>query len=267
MLRLLLLLLLALPLSARAATISSTTCPGTGCVTTYLGNLTATAVSVQVSGTWVGTLAFEGSNDNATYTALRAYPVDGNGSYTSSTTANGAWMVPASGLLYVRVRASAWTSGSATVLPQPTSSGVVVDIVRAVGSTFGEVAVSGTVGLSSATVTALGPQACVNGRAHRIGIDATAEPVPADLPDGGNGALTGRTMLLLQNPDATHSVSCSLDPGDGGVPDCATPGFGFTLIPRAPHVALPLSDAERLLCVACTGSSVPLEYLERSCSR
>jgi hypothetical protein len=263
--------LLLLPVTATAGSITTTTCTAsvtTGCVTLDLSASSSAGSAVAtVSGTWAGTLRFEGSTTSTgTYNALRAYPV-GGGSYASETSANGAWLVATEGMVYVRARATSLESGTAVVVLQPSSQPVVPDVVRVVGSTFGEVAVSGTVTLSDTTVSALGPQACTNGRARRLGIGSTPEAVPADLPDGGNGAMPGRTMLLLQDPDANHSIACSLDPGDGGVPDCAVPGFGFTLIPRAPHVALPLGDADRLLCVACTGSSVALEYLERSCAR
>lgn len=259
MTRLFVFLLLALPLMGRAATISSTTCPGTGCVVTYLGNLSATAVSVQVTGTWVGTLAFEGSNDGSNYVPLRGYPVAG-GSYASDTSGNGAWTLPAGGLLYVRVRASVWTSGTATVMPQPTSSPVAVDIVRAVGSTFGEVAVSGIVDLSSSTLASMGNYVCTAAEAHRLGLTTTPTVVPSEPP------ITGRTSWTVVNVDTvgTKTIACRVDPGDGGVPDCATPGFGLTVLPNGGSLTLPVRESDTIRCVACTATTT-IEHTEEAC--
>lgn len=298
MLRLLLFLLLALPLSGRAATISSTTCPGSGCVTTYLGNIPATAVSVQVSGAWVGTIVFEGSNDGSSYIDLRGYPVAG-GAFVTSTAGNGAWTLPAGGLLYVRVRASAWTSGSATVLPQPTSSTVVADVVRAVGSTFGEVSVttatdgglpvtlgsqrvsveatgpggdpvaifgSTTTTLTPETVAALGPAPCTLRAGDWVTVSsASATPVPPDLSDGGIGAFPGRTAMLLVNASETNSVVCDPMTADGGTPEWNV--RGVPLFSNGGHNEWEARDNVRIYCRAKSGVSVAVAPTEKSCAR
>lgn len=152
-----------LPMLSPAATISSTTCASpntTGCVTLSFTNYpsTVSAVGTQVTGTWVGTIEFQGSVDGTTYTPLRGYPV-GGGVYASDTSSNGAWTVLTAGMLYFRVRATGWTSGSATVSLHVTSSPFMPDVIRSVGATFGEVQVSGLVeaNLTSSTLAALDP--------------------------------------------------------------------------------------------------------------
>ena len=72
------------------------------------------SVIVQVTGTWTATLSFEISLDNATYVAVEALPAEGGTSVTSTTT-NGVWVVPLIGAGEFRLRASAFTSGTAVV--------------------------------------------------------------------------------------------------------------------------------------------------------
>lgn len=74
---------------------------------------TSTAMLV-VSGTWVATLAFEASVDSITYFSIQAQTVPGNAGVTS-TVANGQFGLSVGGFQSVRIRASAYTSGTATV--------------------------------------------------------------------------------------------------------------------------------------------------------
>lgn len=71
-------------------------------------------VAVQISGTWVGTLQFEGTIDGVTW-----YPVNavraGSSNVPQTTTVNGLHRMTPAGLAQVRVTATAWTSGTATI--------------------------------------------------------------------------------------------------------------------------------------------------------
>jgi hypothetical protein len=79
-------------------------CPGAG------------SVSLSVAGTWTGTLAFYISGDDGTsWTAVAARTVGTSSSSASTTTANGLFVVPVQGQQRVKVEASAWSTGSATV--------------------------------------------------------------------------------------------------------------------------------------------------------
>jgi hypothetical protein len=68
---------------------------------------------IQITGTWAGTVQFEGSIDGVTFTALSATPIAGTVSVVQ-TTVNGLWQAAAP-LVSMQVRMSAWTSGSAVV--------------------------------------------------------------------------------------------------------------------------------------------------------
>lgn len=86
-----------------------------------IGRASATAVGVQISGTWVGTITFQASIDGVNWTTfgtttdgLLPFPAGTPG--VNSTTANGTWtMTGFSGLVFFQAVATAWTSGTATV--------------------------------------------------------------------------------------------------------------------------------------------------------
>jgi epidermal growth factor receptor substrate 15 len=72
------------------------------------------SIGVQVSGIWVGTLAFEGSVDGTNYVAIAARSPN-VGTPVTTTTANNVWRITAGGFINVRLRSTAWTSGTAVV--------------------------------------------------------------------------------------------------------------------------------------------------------
>lgn len=113
-----LLILLALVTSAAygqaSGTITATgaTCAVTNaCLSTSVANTIATA-NVTVSGTYVGTLQFEGSGDGTNFFSLSGAQLT---SSTAAVNTGGTWTFSVAGLTNIRVRASAYTSGTATV--------------------------------------------------------------------------------------------------------------------------------------------------------
>jgi len=98
----------------------------------------------QIAGTWAGTLQFETTLDGSTWTALDVFPTTGTTAITS-TTANGIWTGTVGGLAQIRVRASAWSSGSSTILIRITT------VSAKKGSTAGGAADTfGTIGTATA---------------------------------------------------------------------------------------------------------------------
>lgn len=72
------------------------------------------SAAVQVTGTWVATLQFEGTVDGANYFNVNAVqPTSGNS--INQTSGNGQWFIGCAGLAKLRVRCSSFTSGTATV--------------------------------------------------------------------------------------------------------------------------------------------------------
>jgi hypothetical protein len=75
------------------------------------------AAALQVTGTFVGTVTFEGAvdKDNPTWVAIRGTSLNDGSKGTTATTA-GIWILSTVGLEVVRARVSAYTSGSITVV-------------------------------------------------------------------------------------------------------------------------------------------------------
>lgn len=80
------------------------------------------AVAIQVKGTWVATLGFDGTVDGTNWQNLQAVP-SGSGSPVTTTASNGIWLVECGGLNQIRVFADAFTSGTATVNLQANVAG------------------------------------------------------------------------------------------------------------------------------------------------
>ena len=70
---------------------------------------------IDVRGTFTATLVPEGTIDNATWFTLTITPVAGGAGVTTITAA-GAWTVPTAGFSAIRLRSSAYTSGTPTIV-------------------------------------------------------------------------------------------------------------------------------------------------------
>lgn len=71
-------------------------------------------VGAQVTGTYSGTLSFEMSIDGTNFVAVQTTNVN-TGAVATTATGTGIYRFDVVGALVVRVRASAYTSGTATV--------------------------------------------------------------------------------------------------------------------------------------------------------
>src|ERR1700752_64530 len=103
-----------------AITASSSNCSTAGSCVTLLKSANDAALALQIKGTFSATLQFEGSVDyaqqgaSATWSAITGQPfIPGFG--VQSATGTGGWQFSVEGLTGVRVRASAYTSGTATI--------------------------------------------------------------------------------------------------------------------------------------------------------
>lgn len=97
------------------ASLTSATCPGSGCV--LVQTVGGAGIGAQITGTFTGTLQFEGSVDGVTFVAVNTTPPNSTTPATSAT-ATGVWTGGVGGLRLFRVRCSAYTSGTAVVTLQ-----------------------------------------------------------------------------------------------------------------------------------------------------
>ena len=196
--------------AAVTAGLSSATCPGSGCLA-----LSATgwgSMAVQVSGTFTGTITFEASLDNVSFSALNCYPSNSSTVVTTATSA-GLWNAPVGGFAWVRARMSSYTSGTATVTIQPAAAGgtnhnavgaaaagtltgttLAANVVTSSLTSFGTVSTAGSI---TTTNSLTGAQLAVTGgssAAGTINISATLGMVV-------RGKVGSATDLALQ--DAT----------------------------------------------------------------
>jgi len=77
-------------------------------------------VTMQTSGTFVGTVTYEATNDGTTFNALTCYALGGS-TGASTITAAGLVRCNVAGLAGIRARVSAYTSGAITVVASGSS--------------------------------------------------------------------------------------------------------------------------------------------------
>lgn len=102
----------------RTATLSSATCPGTGCA--VVGVSGVGGLGVQITGTFSGMLTFKSTVKNtqdcstADFVVQNAFPVAATTPVSTATSA-GSWQIPAGGLNYVCIVFTSYSSGSAVI--------------------------------------------------------------------------------------------------------------------------------------------------------
>lgn len=112
---------------------------------------------IQITGTWAGTLTFQGSNDGVSFVSVQARGIgDTTQAPVNTTTANGLFRI-ALGFKWLRVRMTAYTSGTAVGQSElnhmsgvPASTGVTITGTPAVTLSGTSNSVQGTVAHDSA---------------------------------------------------------------------------------------------------------------------
>jgi len=106
-------------------------------------------IGIGVSGSWAGTLVAETTAGDGVWDPI---PLVDNtlGSAALSTTSNGNYLLGVAGSLTVRVRATAWTSGTATIYAEGTSAPAGVFLSRSIPTGLNSI---GTVGLNAGTAS------------------------------------------------------------------------------------------------------------------
>lgn len=105
---------LAGEVSAQSLAGGSITTNGQSVSVTLRGDPDVRNVAMQVTGTWTGTLTFQGSVDGSTFVSVLV-TIASSGSTATSTTSNGVFTLANSGFRVVRVTATAAMTGTAVV--------------------------------------------------------------------------------------------------------------------------------------------------------
>ena len=201
----------------------------TGTIAVLNGSVTNTvtgygACAIDIRGTFTATLAFQGSIDGTNWTLLQATPIGSaqNVALVTSASAAGSWLVNCAGCTRVRVYATAYTSGTATVnLVATNSSGWVYS--APIGATNSVAIASGTVTTVStvttcstvASVTQSGtalPVQVVDVASALISVTTTSGPF---TPTNGvaNSILLIVSAVTGTNPTMDVSIEMSDDGG------------------------------------------------------
>jgi len=194
-------------LTASAASCSTSTQNTSACVFLQIPPNVNT-VGATVSGTFSATLQFEGTVDNNTWSSIQATPSGGSG--VTSTTSAGTWQITPGGFQFIRIRCSAYTSGSATATLNPSNA--------VTASLSGGGSGSGTVDSGSAYSPAYYPSgggAVVAGVTPFNGFGYFATTVPPAAATAAQAAtliqgLTGcNTLGYVFTPQASDCVAQS----------------------------------------------------------
>jgi len=152
---------------------------------------------IQVTGTWVGTITVEGSNDNSNFSSL---PIINRTSHalTTTITSNGIYEADTNGFQYLRIKSTAWTSGTATIVTDGSkaSSSHIHTILRAsdgtaIGSVGDALKITGSITTSPGPT---GQATMTNSQPVVVASDQSTIPVNDGISSGGvYGALTMTT--------------------------------------------------------------------------
>jgi len=155
----------------------------------------ASAIGVQFTGTWAGTLTFEATVDGATWVSMIA--LDTTNGAVSSATANGAFIFPCAGLAAIRIRASSWTSGQVAISANATTG--------ATGLISGLVA--GDVNVGNVDVASIAAGDNNIGNVDIVTLPGIAGDVAHSTTDSGNPVKIGAVAIAHgTNPTAVDAA-------------------------------------------------------------
>lgn len=164
-------------------------------------------VAIDIRGTFVGTLQFEATVDSLTWFSLPTYAV-GSTTAVTSATAPGAFLSNVAGFRTVRLRPSAWTSGTALITIRGETA-ILTSVASGGTSTSDATAANQTSQLTEAQTTNT-----------RLGILTETAPATDTASAGVNGRLQRIaqriTSLIAQLPATlgikTSALSLSITP-------------------------------------------------------
>jgi hypothetical protein len=152
------------------------------------------SAGIVITGTWVGTITFQGSVDGSSFVDMFAQPI-GNGLIAQTITANGSLRINTTGLKAIRVKMTGYTSGTATVAIQLTPyAGFIRSLTSLIGATDGtQIGNVGDAIKIAATITVASSTFGAIFRRQEISV---ATKVETDLPSGSYTVPSGKTFVL-----------------------------------------------------------------------
>jgi hypothetical protein len=169
---------------------------------------------IQISGTWVGTVIFEGSNDNfVTSQAITSVYLGGLATQSSSWTTNGFYTVLTAGFKKLQARMSAYTSGTAVIAADTTAATRVIVPIQGNAANLQMTATQGPAGASAWKV---------DGSAVTQPISAAALPLPIGAATSANQATEITSLATIATNSATQATSALQTTGNTSLASIAT---------------------------------------------
>lgn len=143
--------------------------------------------------------------------------------------------------------------------------------VEATGPGGGNVAVSGTVGLTSQSIADLTvPQCGQIFPLEKLPIDGGVNAIPPLFPDGGSSGDPSRSSITVVNTDtvASHKFTCDLQALDGGYPSCDTASGTGEILTPGDRMTWSVGASRGIYCRACIstpGGVVSMGWREENC--
>ena len=169
------------------------------------------AGSVQITGTWVGTMGFEGTTDGTTW-----LPINGVSAASSAPTpnasANALYRITPGGLTSFRILSSAWTSGTAVITIRASSGvgGVFANQILPARITDGTNTVSIKAANTAAAATDLPLVVALHPTSPTPNFLA-AQAVTGTRLNNGTSSAAGSTHLTIGGTDGTNLRPILLD--------------------------------------------------------
>lgn len=169
-------------------------------------------VGLQITGTWVGTLVFEGTNDLSNFFSIQCFPRSSTGASVTSTSGNTQLMCPAGGLAQMRIRRSVATSGTAVVTITGSAANSVNQIYQlnannnlvaaAQTGTWNITNVSGTVSLPTGAATS----------ANQTTANASLSSIDGKTPALGQATMANSSPVVIASNQSAIPVTQSTSP-------------------------------------------------------
>jgi hypothetical protein len=171
----------------------------------------ASTVRLQLSGTWVATLALEQSLDSGTTYGAMACHVNGTIYSGSSISGNGIFDCEVAGATNFRVRATAFTSGTAVITRTITSFPGIVKVLNPIALKDNSSGASATIKPGSTSPQASDPALVVTVRDALAPSGVTSTDNSGTITTGGTyqpiiAASGSRKGCLIQNPTTATEV-------------------------------------------------------------
>lgn len=195
--------------ATNSAALTTTTCPGTGCVQIQLPYTDGTCtVSVTISG--AATVVFETAIAGGAFTAQTLYDNLGNGA--SSATATGSYSGPCAGALYLRARCSVLTNGT-----------VVATVSSTAGSNLSTPGpIGGTTPSTGVFTQVFGVSTTANGTADGSFTEAGTVRTPSVVADTLDASGSISAAFFRYSASATRAPVLYFNRAGGGTPAIPT---------------------------------------------